>query len=139
MTTHDLYVISPYIAVAGVAVLVILLDLVVPRKGLLPVFAFLGLLAPFALSLIQAFDLRDALNLVQGADPLSTAESSVLLGSLSVDRFALFFNFLVLAAVGPKTRTRVVAIVGIGVYPSLLTDVFAMGLEPMVAVLRGGG
>lgn len=33
----------------------------------------------------------------------------------------------------------VVTIVGIGVYPSLLTEVFEMGLEPMVAVLRGGG
>ncbi len=32
-----------------------------------------------------------------------------------------------------------VAIVGIGVYPSLLTEVFEMGLGPMVSVLRGGG
>ena len=33
----------------------------------------------------------------------------------------------------------VVTIVGVGVYPSLLTDVFEMGLEPMVALLPGGG
>ncbi len=33
----------------------------------------------------------------------------------------------------------VVAIVGIGVYPSLLTEVFEMGLKPMVAALPGGG
>ena len=85
MTAHDLYVISPYLGVAGVALLVILLDLVVPRKGLLPIFTFLGLLAPLARSLIQVFDLDDSLN---------------LLGSLSVDRCALFFNFLVLAAAG---------------------------------------
>ena len=98
MSAHDVYVISPYLSVAGVAVLVILLDLVVRRKGLLPIFAFLGLLAPFAFSLVQAFDLEDSLNLVRGAGPLSSAEASVLLGSLSVDRFALFFNFLVLAA-----------------------------------------
>lgn len=32
-----------------------------------------------------------------------------------------------------------ISIVGIGVYPSLLTDVFRLGLEPMVAVLPGGG
>lgn len=100
MTAHDLYVISPYLGVAGVAVLVILLDLVVERKSLLPVFAFLGLLAPLTLSLVQAFDLENSLNLVQGAEPLSNVKASVLLGSLSVDRFALFFNFLVLAAAG---------------------------------------
>lgn len=100
MSAHDLYVISPYLGVAGAALLVILLDLVVPRKGLLPIFAFLGLLAPLALSLIQAFDLDDSLNLVKGSELLSTGESSILLGSLSVDRFALFFNFLVLATAG---------------------------------------
>ena len=100
MSAHDLYVISPYVGVAGVAVLVILLDLFVERKGLLPIFAFLGLLAPLALSLIQAFDLGDSLNLVRGAEPFSATQASILLNSLSVDRFALFFNFLVLAASG---------------------------------------
>ncbi len=100
MTTHDLYVLSPYLGVAGVAILVILLDLVVRRKGLLPVFALLGLLAPLAMSLIQAFDLEDSVSLLQGSDPLSSGQASILLGSLSVDRFALFFNFLILAASG---------------------------------------
>ena len=33
----------------------------------------------------------------------------------------------------------VISIVGIGVYPALLTDVFQFGLEPMVALLPGGG
>ena len=98
MTAHDLYVISPYLGLVGVALLVVLLDLVLPRKGMLPVIAFLGLLAPLSLSLVQAFDLRDSLTLVQGEGPFSTGEASVLAGSLSVDRFALFFNFLVLAA-----------------------------------------
>lgn len=100
MSAHDLYVISPYLGVVGAALLVILLDLIVPRKGLLPIFAFLGLMAPLTLSLIQAFDLENSLNLVQGSGILSTGEPSILLGSLSVDRFALFFNFLVLAAAG---------------------------------------
>ena len=98
MSAHDLYVISPYLGVAGTALLVILLDLVVTKKGLLPIFAILGLLAPLALTLIQAFDLNDSLNLVKGSELLATSEPSVLLGSLSVDRFAIFFNFLVLAA-----------------------------------------
>ncbi len=100
MSAHDLYVISPYLGMAGAALLVILLDLVVTRKGLLPIFAFLGLIAPLTLSLIQAFDLDDSLNLVKGSELLATSDPSVLLNSLSVDRFALFFNFLVLAAAG---------------------------------------
>ena len=33
----------------------------------------------------------------------------------------------------------VVTIVGVGVYPALLTDVFHLGLDPMVALLPGGG
>ena len=33
----------------------------------------------------------------------------------------------------------VVAIVGVGVYPEVLSGVFSLGLEPMIAVLPGGG
>ena len=100
MSGHDIYVISPYLGVTGVAILVILLDLVVRRKTVLAVVAFLGLLVPLGFSLVQAFDLENQLNLVRGSEPLATGAVSVLAGSLSVDRFALFFNFLVLAATG---------------------------------------
>ena len=93
MSLHDLYVISPYAGMAGVAILIILLDLVVPRKGLLPVAAVAGLLAPLILSLVQLNDLVDGTDLLADVAP-----ASVLAGTLSVDRFALFFNFLVLAA-----------------------------------------
>jgi NADH-quinone oxidoreductase subunit N len=92
MSLHDLYVVSPYLSVAGIAILVILLDLAIPKKGLLPVAAFIGLLAPLALSLLQLRDLSNSTQLL--------ADGSVLLGTLSVDRFALFFNFLVLASTG---------------------------------------
>jgi NADH-quinone oxidoreductase subunit N len=92
MSLHDLYVISPYLSVAGIAILVILLDLAIPKKGLLPAAAVLGLLAPLALSLLQLRDLSVSTQLL--------AEGSVLVGTLSVDRFALFFNFLVLASTG---------------------------------------
>ena len=98
MTVHDLYVISPYLAMAAAAILVILLDLIVPKKGVLPYVAFLALAAPFALSMVQFYDLSDANVLLRGADQFSTDEPSILLGSLSVDRFALFFNFLVIGA-----------------------------------------
>ena len=93
MSLHDLYVISPYAGMAAVAILIILLDLVVPRKGLLPVVAIAGLLAPLILSLVQLNDLIDGTDLLADVVP-----ASVLAGTLSVDRFALFFNFLVLAA-----------------------------------------
>ena len=42
---------------AGLGILVIVLDLFVSRKGLLVGFAFLGLLAPLAFSLAQIFDI----------------------------------------------------------------------------------
>ena len=93
MSLHDLYVISPYAGMAAVAILVILLDLVIPRKGLLPVAAVAGLAAPLILSLVQLNDLADQTDLL-----LDVVPASVLTGTLSVDRFALFFNFLVMAA-----------------------------------------
>ena len=98
MIAHDLYIISPYLAMAGAATLVILLDLLVSKKGLLPYFAFLALSGPFVLSLVQFYDLGDSNVLLRGAEAFSTEEPSILLGSLSVDRFALFFNFLVIGA-----------------------------------------
>ncbi|MDA0263786.1 MAG: NADH-quinone oxidoreductase subunit N [Chloroflexi bacterium] len=100
MTVHDLYVISPYLAMAGAAVLVILLDLALPAraKGLLPYLTFAALVAPFVMSLVQFYDLSGAANLVRGAEAFSGEEPSILLGSLSVDRFALYFNFLVIGA-----------------------------------------
>ena len=85
---------------AGAALLVILLDLAVPRKGILPYAAFVFLAAPFVLSLIQLFDLGDSRNLVRGAGLDGSGEPSILLSSLAVDKFALFFNFLITAAAG---------------------------------------
>ena len=94
MNAHDVYVISPYLAMAGAATLIIIFDLVLPRRagGLLPYLAFLMLAGPFVLSLYQFYDLGQAANLVRDG---SDGEASILLATLSVDRFALFFNFLV--------------------------------------------
>ena len=100
MSFHDVYLVSPLLAMAGLGILVILFDLVTPRKGLLPAFAILGLVAALVLLLIQYYDLDGTVNLVQEAGPLAGGEAGVLLGSLSVDRFSLFFSFLVLAATG---------------------------------------
>ena len=99
MNAHDLYVVSPYLAMAGAATLVIIFDLVLGRRvhGLLPYLAFLMLAGPFVLSLVQFYDLGVSANLVRNGE--GTSEASILLGSLAVDRFALFFNFLVTGAV----------------------------------------
>ena len=51
MTSHDIYLLSPEISVALLAVAVLLLDLVITRKGYLAVIAVLGLAAPLGLSL----------------------------------------------------------------------------------------
>jgi NADH-quinone oxidoreductase subunit N len=94
MTVHDVYLISPQLAMAGLGILVILLDLIVGRKGILVGFAFLGLLAPTALGIVQVFDLSNS-----GLNNL-VPDASILSQSLAVDRFSLFFNFLVLTATG---------------------------------------
>ena len=97
MNLYDLYLISPQLAVACAGILVILLDLVFQRKGFLPYAAFAGLMVAAALSVVQSIDLADANDLVTAGNVRATG---VLVGSLSVDRFSLFFNFLVLAALG---------------------------------------
>ena len=94
MTAYDLYLVSPYLALAALAMLVIVADLVTRRTGLLVGLSFVGLAAPAALSAWQLVDLTGS-----GASEL-TSEGSVILYTMSIDRFALFFNFLILAAVG---------------------------------------
>ena len=104
MNLYDLYLISPQLAVASTGILVILLDLVFQRKGFLPYVAFAGLLVSLAFLVIQSVDLAGAVNLVDEAE---SGAAGVLAGSLSVDRFSLFFNYLVLAALGLVTLSSV--------------------------------
>ncbi len=99
MSVHDFYVLSPYLAMAGAALLIILLDLALPKKSLLPYLTFAALAGPLVMSVIQVYDLGSASNLLEGADAFSTEEPSILLGAISVDRFALFFNFLIIGSV----------------------------------------
>jgi len=99
MTVHDFYVLSPYLAMAGAALLIILLDLALPKKSLLPYLTFAALTGPLVMSVIQVYDLGSATSLIQGSDAFSNEDPSILMGALSVDRFALFFNFLVIGSV----------------------------------------
>ena len=94
MTSYDIYLIAPQLAMAGIGLIVIVFDLFFRRSKLLPVIAFVGLLVPIGLTLIQLKDLTasDSSGLV--------IQSSVFHGSLMVDQFSLFFNFLILIVTG---------------------------------------
>ncbi len=102
MTVEDLYLLSPEIALAGLAVLIVLLDLVVARKGVLVVVASVGLLVPAALALllwgeVQACKEGTLTGSLAGA--CSDGHLSAAFNTLAVDEFALFFKFLVLGIV----------------------------------------
>lgn len=92
MTTQDLFLVGPYLALAALAMVVIVTDLITRRTGVLVGITFVGLAAPAALSVWQA----TALSASGGS---LAAAGSVVDYTLSVDGFALFFNFLIIAAV----------------------------------------
>ncbi len=88
MTLHDIYLLSPEISLAAIAMALILLDLVVSRKSILAVFGVVGLAIPVILSIILWVDL----------DNSSTSQMQGVFGTLVVDKFSLFFKFLLSAA-----------------------------------------
>ena len=88
MTPRDVYLLSPELALVGVALAVILLDLFIKRKGLLAVLTIMGLLIPFALGIVLWAKVN--------TDGVQVG----IFNTLVVDKFALFFKFLVLAIVG---------------------------------------
>lgn len=87
MTIHDIYLVSPELAMAGVAILVLFVDIALPRRNVVFLVAFLGLLVPF---LMCVFLWGDTLVL----------DRSALFNTVTVDKFALFFKFLILGVVG---------------------------------------
>ena len=89
MTGEDVRYLSPELALVGVALLVILLDLVIRRKGFLALVSAVGLLIPLGLSIWLWVDVRDK----------PSEELTHIFGTLTVDQFALFFKFLVLGVV----------------------------------------
>ena len=92
MTTEDVRLLSPEIALVGLALLVIGLDLVVKRKGFLGIFSAVGLLVPLGLSIWLWIDVGDE----PGGQLLGIFNLTGSGSALVVDRFALFFKFLVL-------------------------------------------
>lgn len=89
MTIYDLYLLSPELSLAALAGILVLLDLVVRNKTILPILAVLGLAVPIALSLLLWVDLS-----------YGGTQYNGLFGALVVDKFSLFFKFLVIGAVG---------------------------------------
>ncbi|MDP3062399.1 MAG: NADH-quinone oxidoreductase subunit N [Chloroflexota bacterium] len=89
MTGRDLYLLSPELAMVGLALAVVVLDLVVKRRGVLPLVSVVGLLVPFVLAgfLWGTLHAQDRMQMVG------------LYDTLVVDRLALFFKFLVLGSV----------------------------------------
>lgn len=90
MSVNDLYLLAPELSVAALAVILVLVDLVVKNRSVLPILAVLGLAAPLIFSLLLWFDLSSG----------NTMQMHGLFNTLVVDKFSLFFKFLLVAAVG---------------------------------------
>jgi NADH-quinone oxidoreductase subunit N len=82
---RDLFLISPELTLIALAVLVVALDLVIRRKGIVIAVAVLGLLVPTIAGVNVWSDIH-----ASGAD-------TAFNGALVVDEFALYFKFLTLA------------------------------------------
>lgn len=89
MTINDLYLIAPEIALASTALVVIVLDLVLNNKRILPVFALLGVLVSVFLTLALCADISGS----------SNGPMTGLFATLVVDKFAIFFKLLILSIV----------------------------------------
>ena len=96
MNTHDLYLLSPEASVAALAIVLLLLDLVIPRKQYLVGLAFLGLLIPFGFTLALWSDIGDWIA-VRG-NVVGLQGSSI--EALVVDKFSLFFKFFFIIVAG---------------------------------------
>jgi NADH-quinone oxidoreductase subunit N len=88
MTLHDLYLLSPELSMATLGILVIILDMVIRRKGVLAVVAVVGLLVPLAFSIALWGDVN------------ADGQMVGIFNTLVVDKFSLFFKFLVMGIVG---------------------------------------
>ena len=93
MSGHDIFLISPPMAMAALGILVILFDLIFSRKSMLVVVAFLGLAAPLAFVVLQTLEISSS-----GVTDL-VPTGTLLAHSVAVDRFTLFFYFLIIASV----------------------------------------
>ena len=101
MELRDLYLLSPEISLVGLAGLIVLLDLVVERKGILATLAVVGLAAPLGLTILLWGEVADWWSFLDNI-PGEVKEQSIpgIFSTFSVDRFALFFKLLFITSVG---------------------------------------
>jgi NADH-quinone oxidoreductase subunit N len=83
MTGHDIYLLSPELSLAAVAILVLFVDFVLKDRRALPAIVLVGLGVTIALTIVLWIDL----------DTGATSMTGVF-GTLVVDKFSLFFKFL---------------------------------------------
>jgi NADH-quinone oxidoreductase subunit N len=85
---RDLFLLSPELSLLALAVVVVGIDLVVKNKGLVLLFTLLGLLVP----LLAAINVWN--------DVHASGAEIAFNGALVVDKFALYFKFLILGILG---------------------------------------
>ena len=90
MTLHDLYLLSPEISLVALGMVVIILDMVIGRKGVLAAVSVAGLVVPLAFSI----------SLWGGLNGEPDGQMVGIFNTLVVDKFSLFFKFLVMGIVG---------------------------------------
>lgn len=90
MTLDDVYLILPEISMTVLAIAVVIVDLFIKNKKIIPYFVCFGLIVPIIFSSLLWID-------------VSNTETSQLIGfwnSISVDFFALSFKFLTIIIIG---------------------------------------
>jgi len=101
MSIHDLYLLSPEISLAAVAVMVVLVDLLNGRKSQMSTVAVVGLAIPLFFTVLLWGEISNWWSLIgPQVGEVNGYSLSTLHGTLSVDRFALFFKFLFISSVG---------------------------------------
>lgn len=89
MTLHDVYLLSPELSLAGLGIVIVILDLAMGRKGLLAPLSVVGLVVSLAFSIALWGDVSGEIS----------GQMPGIFGALVVDKFSLFFKFLVLSIV----------------------------------------
>ena len=99
MSAHDLYLLSPELSLVIVAAAVLVTDLVFGRRAPITAMAVTGLAVPAAFTLLLWGEVAGWWSLLAPL-PGERAGSALpgVLGTISVDQFALFFKFLFLAS-----------------------------------------
>ena len=85
MTPRDIYLLSPELAIVTIALAIVLCDLFIRNKKIIAVMSVIALSIPFILGIILWMDIDS-----------STQNAFIgMFGTFTVDKFSLFFKFIV--------------------------------------------